>query len=138
MKRKSLCDNMTGQRMWVFDGNVLEAHSPRPLTDLGLPGDLPGVDAAFAWGKNGRTYVFARDRYWKLNEALAGVESGYPLPIADRWRGVRNDLDGVFTWKSGSTYFFKANAFWRFNDEDVLLETRNDHPTSKFWLGCRE
>ena len=32
--------------------------SPRHISDLGLPANLSEVDAAFVWGKNGKTYIF--------------------------------------------------------------------------------
>ena len=37
----------------------------RPLSSLGLPKDLPKLDAAFVWGKNKHTYFFAGEQYWK-------------------------------------------------------------------------
>jgi len=49
--------------MWIFDGFSFTNDSPKSLTILGLPSDVNKVDAAFAWGKNGRTYIFAGERY---------------------------------------------------------------------------
>ena len=49
----------------------------RPLSSLGLPKHLAKVDAAFVWGKNKHTYLFAGDQYWKYS---------HPLPSSNTWR----------------------------------------------------
>ena len=126
-----------GKQFWVFDGHNLVENSPRPLTDLGLSPSVDKVDAAFVWGKNNRAYLFSRDRYWKLTADGRGIESGYPQSISQRWRGIPNDIDAVFTWRNGETYFFKVNSFWRFDDDKVIADVRHDQPVTKYWLGCQ-
>lgn len=54
-----------GNEYWVYSASNLDRGYPKKLTNLGLPPDVQRVDAAFNWGRNKRTYIFAGDRYWK-------------------------------------------------------------------------
>lgn len=92
-----------GAQYWIFDGVSFVENSPRPLSDLGLPSNLPRIDAAFVWGKNDKTYFFSGDRYWRYNEYAGQIEDGYPMAIGERWRGVPDDIDAGFTWKDGES-----------------------------------
>ena len=53
----------------IFSSSLVVIKYPpergRPLSSLGLPKVLPKLDAAFVWGKNKHTYLFAGDQYWK-------------------------------------------------------------------------
>ena len=68
--------------------------------------------------KNGDTYAFLGNNYWKLNES--SVETGYPRPISEGWDGLPGNLDAAFTWTNGKTYFFKGSKYWRFSDVGVM------------------
>ena len=52
---------------WVYDGYNFVENSPRHISELGLPVNLSEVDAAFVWGKNGKTYIF-RDSCWSEDD----------------------------------------------------------------------
>lgn len=54
-----------GNEYWVYSASNLDRGYPKKLSSLGLPPDVQRVDAAFNWGRNKRTYIFAGDRYWK-------------------------------------------------------------------------
>lgn len=43
----------TGQKFWIYDGRNFIHGSPRPLSDYGLPEDLPKIDAVQTWARNG-------------------------------------------------------------------------------------
>jgi len=68
--------------------------------------------------KNGKTYAFLGDEYWKLTQT--SVEPGYPRKIKDGWNGLPDDIDAAFTWTNGKTYFFKGSKYWRFSDVGIL------------------
>ena len=121
-------------RFFLFDG--IDFFGESPLTNLGLPPSLQKVDAAFLWPKNGKTYFFSGNQYWRFNETENLTELGYPLTISARWKGVPIDLDGVFTWKTGKTFFFKENSFWELNDQKIVAEKRYDASLATYWLGC--
>jgi len=66
--------------------------------------------------KDGGTYVFKRDKYWKLTDD--GVAAGFPRRISDDWEGLPSNLDAAFTWKNGKTYFLKGSRYWRYSPGD--------------------
>ena len=68
--------------------------------------------------KNGDTFGFSRDKYWKLTQT--SIAPGYPRPIEEGWNGLPNDLDAAFTCTNGRTYFFKESRYWRFSEVGVL------------------
>eukprot|EP00092_Neocalanus_flemingeri_P005686 GFUD01006125.1.p1 GENE.GFUD01006125.1~~GFUD01006125.1.p1 ORF type:complete len:537 (+),score=132.98 GFUD01006125.1:388-1998(+) len=68
--------------------------------------------------KNGDTYAFLGNNYWKLTQT--SVEPGYPRPIPEGWSGLPRDLDAAFTWTNGKTYFFKGSKYWRFSEVGVM------------------
>ncbi|RZF47626.1 hypothetical protein LSTR_LSTR014972 [Laodelphax striatellus] len=89
-----------GRHYYVFRGNTLERGYPQPLTSLGLPHSLDKVDSAFVWGHNSKTYIFAGDKYWKLDDEEGRVERDYPRDMSV-WKGVGYPVDAVFQWKDG-------------------------------------
>ncbi|XP_066996162.2 matrix metalloproteinase-25 [Anabrus simplex] len=124
----------TGNMYWVFDGdNFVE--SPRSITEYGLPSDLSHVDACMVWGKNGKTFLYSGERYWRYNETTGVMDPGYPHNIT-RWRGVPSHLDAAMTWTDGLTYFFKGPLFWQFNNKLIKTEDTSPQESSKYWLGC--
>lgn len=126
-----------GRRYYVFIGNQVDPRSAggHPLTDLGLPADLPRIDAALVWGHNGRTFLFSGSLYWRLDEELQRVELDYPRSI-EMWRGVGQSIDAAFQWKDGYTYFFRGKGFWRFNDLRMRVDHERQTLSAPFWMGC--
>ena len=53
---------LSNKQYWVYDGYNFVEGSPRHISELGLPDNLSEVDAAFVWGKNGKTYIFREVR----------------------------------------------------------------------------
>ena len=52
----------SGKSYYLLAGNSQLEEGPLPLTRLGLPASLEKVDAAFRWGWNDKTYIFAGER----------------------------------------------------------------------------
>lgn len=97
----------SGNQYWVSDGDNFVEGSPRPLTDYGLPAILDKIDAAQVWKKNGKTYFYRNEMFWRYNETSKLLDPGYPHHIK-RWRGVPGDLDAATTWTDGMfTPYFK-------------------------------
>ncbi|CAG0919450.1 unnamed protein product, partial [Notodromas monacha] len=70
----------------------------------------------FLTTKDGTTYVFKGEYYWKLTDS--GVASGYPRKVSSDWPELPSDLDAAFAWINGKNYFFKANdKYYRFNPD---------------------
>jgi hypothetical protein len=93
----------SGKRYWLFNGNYLARNftsAGRSITDFGLPVEVGGVDAAFVWGHNSRTYLVSGDMYWRYNEHLGRIDYGYPRDMS-MWEGVQTPVDAAFQfWDS--------------------------------------
>ena len=70
---------ISDQQYWVFDGESFFA--PQSLSSLGLPDYVDKLDDAFVWGKNGKTYFFYQNLYWRFNEATKTMDSGKAIEI---------------------------------------------------------
>ena len=72
---------------------------------------LGNVDAGFTW-KNGKTYLFSKDQYWRFTNK--NRDSGYPKPISKGFAGIPNFIDAAFVWSgNGLIYFFKNGDYYR-------------------------
>ncbi|CAH1270700.1 MMP14 [Branchiostoma lanceolatum] len=64
--------------------------------------------------KNGSTYAFQGEFFWRLNDI--GPDPGYPMRINDIW-GVAGPIDAALFWPStGKTYLIKGERYWRFTN----------------------
>ncbi|KAK7896234.1 hypothetical protein WMY93_021559 [Mugilogobius chulae] len=105
-----------GLKYWVFKDNIVEEGYPRPITDFGLPTD--GVDAAFVWLHNDKTYFFKDNLFWRYDDHLRRMDLGYP--------------------KDRSSYFFKGKEYWRVPSSDMEAEAAFPRLIAKDWLLCTE
>ncbi|XP_060528413.1 matrix metalloproteinase-2-like [Cylas formicarius] len=125
-----------GKDVWIYDGTRF-VDSPQTLSYFGLPDYLDGIDAVQTWARNGKTYFYKKERFWRYNETSQTMDSGYPLHI-NRWRGVPENLDAATTWKDEKTYFFKGDLFWKFDNEWITITENSPLPIAPLWVGCRE
>lgn len=88
----------SGQKYWVFKDNIVEEGYPRPISDFGLPSE--GVDAAFVWLHNDKTYFFRDSRYWRYDDRLRRMDPGYPKD-SSLWKGLPPHLDDAMRWSDG-------------------------------------
>uniref|UniRef100_A0A2K6TBK4 Matrix metallopeptidase 17 n=1 Tax=Saimiri boliviensis boliviensis TaxID=39432 RepID=A0A2K6TBK4_SAIBB len=87
-----------GDRYWVFKDNNVEEGYPRPVSDFSLPPG--GIDAAFSWAYNDRTYFFKDQLYWRYDDHTRRMDPGYPAQ-SPPWRGVPSTLDDAMRWSDG-------------------------------------
>lgn len=87
-----------GDRYWVFKDNNVEEGYPRPVSDFGLPPG--GVDAAFSWAHNDKTYFFKDQLYWRFDEHTRRMDPGHPAR-SPPWRGIPSTLDDAMRWSDG-------------------------------------
>lgn len=79
----------------------------------GLPESFTqGIDAALMRKDNGKIYFFKDDQYVRFSSVSAGVDQGYPKPIAGNWKGMPNSFSNgidAALWRdsNSATYFFQ-------------------------------
>uniref|UniRef100_H2Z0T6 Peptidase metallopeptidase domain-containing protein n=1 Tax=Ciona savignyi TaxID=51511 RepID=H2Z0T6_CIOSA len=125
----------SGTRYWTYTDTVMDAGSPRPISDFGLPMH-GGIDAAMVWYSNGGTYFFKGRKFWKYDEELRRMESGYPRDISVL-RDVPTNIDAALTNPSDqSVYFLKGTRCWKLDDD--LLSVSKGYPEyiGVKWFGC--
>ncbi|XP_030848327.1 stromelysin-3-like [Strongylocentrotus purpuratus] len=83
-----------GFRFYEFDEQTLSVGPPQTIRRQ-WP-DVPvKIDAAFQW-KNGRTYFFKGDDFWRYNDSKMKLAGGYPVSKAKYWLGCDNQSIGTF------------------------------------------
>lgn len=82
----------------MFKDNNIEEGYPRPISDFSLPPG--GIDAAFSWAHNDRTYFFKDQLYWRYDDHTRRMDPGYPAQ-GPPWRGVPSTLDDAMRWSDG-------------------------------------
>ena len=69
-------ENTKQRQFWMFVDNEIYVYGElrnrsigllfiSSLSNLGLPTYVHKIDAIFTWGSDGRTYIFAGDKYWR-------------------------------------------------------------------------
>ena len=84
-----------GRQYWIFDGARFFA--PQNISSLGLPSFVDKLDDVFVWGKNGKTYFFYQNLYWRFSPENKSMDSGYPKDIIRNWRGIPRNIDAALT-----------------------------------------
>ncbi|XP_069840842.1 matrix metalloproteinase-25 [Dendropsophus ebraccatus] len=124
---------IAGTSFWVFKDNLVESGYPRAITDFGLNTD--GVDGAFVWKHNKKTYFFRHNRYWRFDERQGKMDPGYPKD-SNLWQGPPSGVDDVISWTDGHTYFFKGAHYWKFRDGNVEAEAGYPRDIAMNWMYC--
>ncbi|XP_037673031.1 matrix metalloproteinase-17 isoform X2 [Choloepus didactylus] len=122
-----------GDRYWVFRDNNVEEGYPRPISDFSLPPG--GVDAAFSWAHNDKTYFFKDRLYWRYDDRTRRMDPGYPAQ-SPLWRGVPSTLDDAMCWADGASYFFRGKDYWKVLGSELEAAPGYPQPTARDWLVC--
>ena len=102
----------------VSDG--VDPGYPKLISDSwpGLPADFQaGIDAALMRKDTNQIYFFKGAQYVRFSNVAAGVDAGYPKPIAGNWKGVPDryteGIDAAL-WRdsNGKIYLFKSGRFY--------------------------
>ena len=107
---------------WKLTDVSVASGYPRRIRDDwdGVPDN---IDAGFSW-KNGATYIFKGEKYWRVrkNRDTFKVDKYYPKMISKGFKRIPNDVDAAFVWGgNGMIYFFKGNK------SDLILECCFSH-----------
>lgn len=78
----------------------MEEGYPRPISDFGLPPG--GIDAAFSWAHNDKTYFFKDNLYWRYDDHERRMDPGYPSETI-LWKGIPSPLDDAMRWSDGES-----------------------------------
>lgn len=140
----ALSDNrlifFSGSKYWryYYDSNrdtYRIEHRERVITEMGLPIDLKDMDAVFTWGRNGKTYFFKGDKYWRYYRG--SIDAGYPRSIRV-WGGVPANCNSVMKWRNGKTYFFKGSQYYRLDDWKIAVEANYPKSIALKWMRCEK
>jgi len=130
-----------GRRYWEFQGNNLKPGFPKPLTDIGLPANVPRVDAALNWWRSKdrkRSYFFVGEEYYRYSELNPGIPKRYPKP-ANVWHRTFRRISAAVAdpdRKRTSLFFIDDQVIklnnYKFTIEkqfalDVFLNCRSDN-----------
>ncbi|XP_078291458.1 matrix metalloproteinase-17 [Panthera onca] len=124
-----------GDRYWVFKDNNVEEGYPRPVSDFGLPPG--GVDAAFSWAHNDKTYFFKDQLYWRFDEHTRRMDPGHPAR-SPPWRGIPSTLDDAMRWSDGAAYFFRGKEYWKVVEGELEAAPGYPRSTAQDWLVCTD
>lgn len=84
----------------MFKDNSVEEGYPRPVTDFGLP--RTGVDGAFSWSHDQKTYFFKDGLHWRYDEAAGHMDKGFPTQDTP-WGPMPSPVDDVLSGNNGES-----------------------------------
>ena len=119
----------SGRKQYAVERNGLS------ITQFGLPMELANMDAAFIWERNGRTYFFKGDKYWRFYGSK--IDYGYPRSISV-WKGLPQRIDAAMKWRNGKSYFFAGPKYYRFDDFNVRVEAGYPKSIALKWMRCEK
>lgn len=78
-----------GDEMWVYSASTLERGYPKKISSMGFPPDIDRIDAAYAFHKSKKTYLFSGDKFWRyfLNCLTHNVTP--PIPMQNIVLGIK-------------------------------------------------
>uniref|UniRef100_A0A1B0DAP0 Peptidase metallopeptidase domain-containing protein n=1 Tax=Phlebotomus papatasi TaxID=29031 RepID=A0A1B0DAP0_PHLPP len=122
--------------------NVAQIFSPHEFNTTNSPAQ---IDAAYQRSsdghivlfseKNGKTYLFSGDIFWRFDDETFTLDPGYPKSIA-RWHGIPSNLDAATTLSNGQSIFFRGSKYWIFNNRWIRPEIGYPRSIASL-LNCR-
>ena len=107
----------------------------------GMPASFnSGIDAALWRMSNGKIYFFKGNQYVRFSDVDAGMDAGYPKPIASNWPGMpaefNDGIDAALLRKdNGKIYFFKGDQYVRFSNVSDGVDAGYPKPIAGNWKG---
>lgn len=93
------------------------------------------MDAVFTWGRNGKTYFFKGNQYWRYYQGK--IDYGYPKSIS-AWGGIPENVDAAMKWRNGRSYFFKGRQYYKFEDWKIHAEADYPKSIALKWMKCEK
>ena len=93
------------------------------------------MDAVFTWGRNGRTYFFKGNQYWRFYGNK--IDYGYPKSIS-AWKGLPGKINAAMKWRNGISYFFAEGKYYRFDDMAIQVKDGYPRSTALVWMRCEK
>ena len=132
-----------GEQFVFFDHLHRWWSEPQPIATQWVGFDVGKVDAAFT-GKNGKTYLFAHDKFFRYSDPkYSKLDDRYPREIKSFWGKVNNQIartrriDSALVVESQETeindagveettvkkhtYLFSGDQYFRYTGEDYRL-----------------
>lgn len=121
----------------------VDAGYPKPISEgwKGMPaGFNAGIDAALWRQSNGKIYLFKGDQYVRISDVSAGMDAGYPKPIAGNWPGLpasfNEGIDAALLRKdNGKIYFFKDDEYVRYSNVSAGVDAGYPAKIAANWKG---
>ncbi|XP_068684571.1 uncharacterized protein [Montipora foliosa] len=130
----------SGSRYWqyFYDSSrrrYISEDKASSITAYGLTMDMADMDAVFTWGRNGRTYFFKGNQYWRFYGNK--IDYGYPKNIR-AWKGLPSKINAAMKWRNGISYFFAEGKYYRF--DDIAIKVKDGYPRSiaLVWMRCEK
>lgn len=107
----------------------------------GLPDHFyRGIDAALWREDNRKIYFFRGSEYVRYSRVTAGVDPGYPKPIAGNWPGLPHTFNqgiDAALWRESNQklYFFKGDQYVRFSKVSNGMDPGYPKPIAGNWPG---
>ncbi len=136
-----------GSRYVLYDRVTGETEAPMSIYEL-LPEleqhGFESIDEAFLWKglsigddeRNGKLYVFRRNRVLRINLETKRVDEGFPQLVSEAFPGVEfARIDAALPTGFDALYFFHGPEYVRFNPEKNRVEEGYPQSVSRRWVG---
>ncbi|XP_048369510.1 matrix metalloproteinase-17-like [Sphaerodactylus townsendi] len=123
----------SGSLYWVFKDNSVEEGYPCPVTDFGLP--QGGIDGAFSWPLDRKTYFFKGELQWCYDETTGLMEEDFSIHKAP-WEQFPSSVDAVLSENDGTVLVFKGREYWQYDQHTLKLQAGYPRSIAKDWLDC--
>lgn len=86
-------------------------------------GKLPAnIDAAMVYPFDDEVYFFKGSQFWKYDKQTQRIAKGYPRKINQEWKGVPDNLDGIFIEKR-KVYFVKGGLYFQYSHRNKKVKS---------------
>ncbi|XP_012684242.2 matrix metalloproteinase-20 [Clupea harengus] len=122
----------TGPKYWMVQKLKMKSYGGS-IYDYGFPTTVKKIDAAVHLREYKKTYFFTGHVYYRYDEALSVMDSGFPRKIQSDWPGIGDKVDAAFQFREGSIQFFSGSKAYNFDyrERRVLYTIK-----ANAWLGC--